>query len=68
MRARTSSATQGDLTACLPATITRVGAWSSGPDRKLYFTIGDLGANQLANFCNPNRAQSVPTAAQAAGA
>jgi len=35
-----------------------------GPDQKLYFTIGDLGANQLANFCNPNRAQSVPTAAR----
>jgi PQQ-dependent dehydrogenase (s-GDH family) len=35
-----------------------------GSDRKLYFTIGDMGANQLANFCNPNRAQSVPTAAQ----
>ena len=35
-----------------------------GPDRKLYFTIGDLGANQLANFCNPNRAQILPTVAQ----
>jgi glucose/arabinose dehydrogenase len=35
-----------------------------GPDRKLYFTIGDLGANQLANFCNPNRAQMLPTVAQ----
>jgi PQQ-dependent dehydrogenase (s-GDH family) len=35
-----------------------------GPDRKLYFTIGDMGANQLANFCNANRAQDVPTAAQ----
>jgi PQQ-dependent dehydrogenase (s-GDH family) len=35
-----------------------------GPDRKLYFTIGDLGANQLANFCKPDHAQSVPTAAQ----
>jgi PQQ-dependent dehydrogenase (s-GDH family) len=35
-----------------------------GPDRKLYFTIGDLGADQLANFCKPNRAQSIPTAAQ----
>jgi PQQ-dependent dehydrogenase (s-GDH family) len=35
-----------------------------GPDRKLYFTIGDMGANQLANFCNPNHAQSLPTAAQ----
>src|SRR5262249_28936506 len=35
-----------------------------GPDRKLYFTIGDLGANQLANFCRPDRAQSLPTLAQ----
>jgi PQQ-dependent dehydrogenase (s-GDH family) len=35
-----------------------------GPDRKLYFTIGDLGANQLANFCKPDHAQSVPTLAQ----
>jgi PQQ-dependent dehydrogenase (s-GDH family) len=35
-----------------------------GPDRKLYFTIGDLGANQLANFCKPDRAQSIPTLAQ----
>jgi PQQ-dependent dehydrogenase (s-GDH family) len=36
----------------------------AGPDRKLYFTIGDLGANQLANFCKPDRAQSLPTLAQ----
>jgi len=35
-----------------------------GPDRKLYFTIGDLGANQLANYCKPDHAQSLPTAAQ----
>jgi len=35
-----------------------------GPDRKLYFTIGDMGANQLANFCNLNRAQSLPTVEQ----
>ena len=34
-----------------------------GPDRKLYFTIGDMGANQLANFCNVNHAQDLPTAA-----
>src|SRR6266496_4432648 len=38
-----------------------------GPDRKLYFTIGDMGANQLANFCMPNHAQSLPTAAQVQG-
>jgi PQQ-dependent dehydrogenase (s-GDH family) len=36
----------------------------AGPNRTLYFTIGDLGANQLANFCKPDRAQNVPTAAQ----
>ncbi|HKB13214.1 MAG TPA: glucose/sorbosone family PQQ-dependent dehydrogenase [Vicinamibacterales bacterium] len=35
-----------------------------GPDRKLYFSIGDLGANQLANYCKPDRAQSIPTQAQ----
>jgi PQQ-dependent dehydrogenase (s-GDH family) len=35
-----------------------------GPDRKLYVSIGDQGANQLANFCNPNHAQDLPTAAQ----
>lgn len=34
-----------------------------GPDRMLYFTIGDLGANQLANFCHPDRSQDVPTTA-----
>ena len=35
-----------------------------GPDRRLYFSIGDLGANQLANFCNPDLSQALPTAAQ----
>jgi PQQ-dependent dehydrogenase (s-GDH family) len=35
-----------------------------GPDRKLYFSIGDLGANQLANFCMPDHSQNLPTAAQ----
>src|SRR5579883_2526043 len=32
-----------------------------GPDQKLYFTIGDLGHNQLGNFCYPIEAQRLPT-------
>jgi PQQ-dependent dehydrogenase (s-GDH family) len=33
-----------------------------GSDGKLYFSRGDQGSNFLANYCNPNRAQDVPTA------
>ncbi|MFE6865807.1 glucose/sorbosone family PQQ-dependent dehydrogenase [Kitasatospora sp. NPDC057692] len=32
-----------------------------GRDGKLYYTVGDQGANQLAHFCNPNWAQRLPT-------
>jgi PQQ-dependent dehydrogenase (s-GDH family) len=33
-----------------------------GPDRKLYFTVGDQGHNQLGNACLPIEAQRLPTA------
>jgi PQQ-dependent dehydrogenase (s-GDH family) len=32
-----------------------------GPDKKLYFTIGDGGHNQLGNFCLPVESQRLPT-------
>lgn len=35
-----------------------------GPDAKLYLTRGDQGANFLANYCNVNHAQDLPTRAQ----
>jgi PQQ-dependent dehydrogenase (s-GDH family) len=39
-----------------------------GPDRTLYYAIGDQGANQRAYLCEPNQAQTLPTAAQVAAA
>jgi PQQ-dependent dehydrogenase (s-GDH family) len=33
-----------------------------GSDGRLYFSRGDLGSNFLANYCNANRSQDVPTA------
>ena len=35
-----------------------------GADDKLYYSCGDLGANQFANRCNPIVAQDLPTAAE----
>lgn len=37
-----------------------------GPDRKLYYTIGDQGNNQFDNVCTPIRSQDLPTAKQVA--
>lgn len=37
-----------------------------GRDQKLYLTIGDQGFNQLTVFCQPIRAQELPTAADLA--
>ena len=39
-----------------------------GPDRKIYYSAGDQGANQFALRCNPNRAQDMPTAAELSAA
>jgi PQQ-dependent dehydrogenase (s-GDH family) len=35
-----------------------------GPDGKLYVSRGDQGSNFLANYCNRNRAQDLPTLAE----
>ncbi len=37
-----------------------------GPDGKLYYTIGEQGHNQGANFCKPIEAQRIPTEAELA--
>lgn len=39
-----------------------------GPDDKLYYTCGDLGANQFGNRCSQIRSQTLPTAAEVSAA
>ena len=39
-----------------------------GADNKLYYTCGDLGANQFANRCSQIRSQTLPTAAEVSAA
>jgi PQQ-dependent dehydrogenase (s-GDH family) len=52
-----------DVIAGLPVGNDHVsGRLKIGPDHKLYFTIGDGGHDQLANFCLPIQAQRLPTA------
>lgn len=54
-----------DVLAGLPAHDDHVGGRVAvGPDRKLYLTIGDGGANFGGNRCMVNHAQTLPTAAQ----
>lgn len=56
-----------DLLAGLPASNDHnSGRLVFGPDRKLYYTIGDQGNNQFARFCEPIRAQRLPTADEVA--
>jgi PQQ-dependent dehydrogenase (s-GDH family) len=52
-----------DLITGLPAsTDHNSGRLLVGPDQKLYYSIGDQGNNQFRRFCNPIRAQDLPTA------
>ena len=45
----------------LPGTTTTTRRLVFGPDERLYYTIGDQGANQYDNKCVPNRAQALPS-------
>jgi PQQ-dependent dehydrogenase (s-GDH family) len=54
-----------DILIGLPTYTDHVGGrLALGPDRKLYLTIGDQGANFGANLCNANHAQDLPTATE----
>jgi len=56
-----------DLLSELPAGDDHVsGRLVFGQDQKLYLTIGDGGFNQLSLFCQPIRAQELPTANEVA--
>jgi PQQ-dependent dehydrogenase (s-GDH family) len=61
-RARETLSNPITLVAGLPAgNDHQAGRMKIGPDRKLYYTIGDQGNNQLGNYCTPIEAQRLPT-------
>lgn len=54
-----------ELIAGIPAgTDHNAGRLKFGPDGMLYYPTGDQGGNWLANYCNPIRAQVLPTAGE----
>jgi PQQ-dependent dehydrogenase (s-GDH family) len=64
-RAKETLGSPVTLVAGMPAGNDHVaGRLKIGPDRKLYFTIGDFGNNQLGNSCVPIEAQRLPTQAE----
>jgi PQQ-dependent dehydrogenase (s-GDH family) len=63
--ARQSLVSPVDLITNVPANDDHgAGRVAYGPDGKVYLTRGDNGANWLQNYCRPNLAQELPTAAQ----
>jgi PQQ-dependent dehydrogenase (s-GDH family) len=44
----------------------QAGRLALGPDRRLYYSIGDQGKNQFDGKCRPNRAQTLPSADEVA--
>ena len=50
--------------ACRTAPTTAAVAWCSGPTESCMSAAGITGSNFLANYCDPNRAQDLPTLAE----
>ena len=64
-RAKETLSNPVTLVAGLPAgNDHNAGRLKIGPDRKLYYAIGDHGNDQLGNYCVPIEAQRLPTAAE----
>lgn len=56
---------QTDILTSIPANNDHnSGRMEIGPDGMIYLTVGDMGHNQLVNWCRPIEAQTLPTAEQ----